>query len=268
MKHSLAVQANKRRVACNFSRAAATYDAAATLQERAAARAMLGLPSDCHPELVLDMGSGTGIQTAQLAQQYTEASVIGMDLAMGMLSFARESHSDMGWCSGDIEALPFQEESFDIVFSSMAIQWCRLSTVLQEVYRVLKPASWFVFSTLAAGTMQELQLAWAAVDQHSHVNGFEPYSVQKRILQQSPFKVHSFKQQTETVYYPSVPRLLKDLKALGVNAVPLRQQGLMSKSRMVKMQNAYEEFRTEAGLPLSYQVLYGILNKPGVAGKH
>ena len=130
------VRADKRRVAANFSKAAATYDLAATLQERAAARAMLGLPAGYEPERILDMGSGTGLQTAQLAEHYPDACVLGMDLAMGMLSFSREQYSGLNsglkWCSGDIEALPFQNDSFDIVFSSMAIQWCSLQKVLRE----------------------------------------------------------------------------------------------------------------------------------------
>ena len=257
-----AAPADKRRIAANFSKAAATYDQAATLQDRAAARAMLGLPAGCQPKRILDMGSGTGVQTAQLTNHYPDASVFGMDLAMGMLSFARGQHSGLKWCSGDIEELPFRDESFGIVFSSMAIQWCSLQKVLQEVYRVLQPGGWFVFSTLAAGTMQELRQAWAVVDKDSHVNGFESYPVQKNSLQQSAFRVHSFKQQTEVVYYPSVIQLLRDLKALGVNTVSSRQQGLVSKGRITRMQKAYEQFRTGAGLPLSYQVLYGILHKP------
>lgn len=258
----LAARADKRRVAANFSKAAATYDLAATLQERVAAQAMLGLPASCHPGRVLDMGSGTGLQTAQLAEHYPGASVTGMDLAQGMLSFARQQYSGVKWCSGDIEALPFLDESFDIVFSSMAIQWCSLQKVLEEACRVLQPGGWFIFSTLAAGTMQELRQAWAAVDGYSHVNGFESYRVQKNTLQQSAFRVHSFRQQTEIVYYPSVIQLLRDLKALGVNTVPSRQQGLVSKGRITQMQKAYGQFRTEAGLPLSYQVLYGTLYKP------
>ena len=149
-----------------------------------------------------------------------------------------------------------------MVFSSLAIQWCALDRVLEEAFRVLKPDGTFVFSTLASGTMHELKQAWASVDQHVHVNGFDTYSSQKQCAQQSGFQVHSFKLQTETVYYSSVMQLLRDMKALGVNTVPSRQNGLMSRHRILKLQDAYETFRTEKGLPLSYQVIYGILHKP------
>lgn len=260
------VKADKRRVAANFSKAATTYDCAAALQDRVAARTMSVLPAGLNPDIVLDMGSGTGSQTIQVAEHYSRASTVGMDMAMGMLSHARSRYAGLdasiNWCSGDIESLPFQSGCLDIVFSSLAIQWCSLGTVLKEVYRVLKPGGWFVFSTLAAGTMHELQRAWSVVDQHTHVNDFDRYLAQEHTVQQSMFAVHSFKQQTEMVHYPSALQLLRDLKALGVTTIPSRQQGLTSRNRILQMQNAYEAFRTKAGLPLSYQVVYGILHKP------
>ncbi|KEQ12663.1 hypothetical protein GZ77_19415 [Endozoicomonas montiporae] len=255
-------RADKRRIAVNFSRAAKTYDYAAVLQDRVAARAMLGLPADWLPDCVLDLGSGTGSQTTLLAEHYPQATVLGMDLAIGMASHARSSYPELNWCSGDIEHLPFKSNALDVVFSSLAIQWCDLSRVLEEVYDVLKPGGVFVFSTLAAGTMHELKQAWSSVDRHVHVNTFDAFSTQKHCVQQSGFQLHSFKLQTETVFYLTAMQLLRDMKALGVNTVPSRQNGLMSRQRIFKFQQAYEMFRTDKGLPLSYEVIYGILRKP------
>ena len=104
------VRTDKRRVAVNFSRAAESYDCAAALQDRVAARAMLGLPSELQPEMILDLGSGTGSQTVQVAGHYPESNVLGMDLAMGMLSHARTRYPQLNWCSGDIEHLPFKDQ--------------------------------------------------------------------------------------------------------------------------------------------------------------
>jgi malonyl-CoA O-methyltransferase len=253
---------NKQRVAANFSRAAATYDAAALLQKRVAARTMLGLPAELTPESILDLGSGTGSQTSVLSSHYPGSHITGMDMAMGMLRFAREQTEAASWCSGDIESLPFKSNSFDLVFSSLAIQWCSLDTVLSELYRVLRPGGVFVFSSLATGTMAELNSAWKQVDSNLHVNGFESYDLQRQKISQSPLNQQSFKLQKETLYYSSVVQLLRELKALGVNTVHSRQPGLMTRGRLMKLQQAYEPFREESGLPLSYQVLYGILRKP------
>ncbi|WP_422139137.1 malonyl-ACP O-methyltransferase BioC [Endozoicomonas sp. ALC020] len=256
---------NKQRVAANFSRAATTYDSAAVLQKRVAARAMMGLPTDICPEYVLDLGSGTGSQTGLLSGHFPDSHVTGLDLAMGMLKFARLQCDSASWCSGDIESLPFKSESFDLVFSSLAIQWCSFETVLKEIYRVLQPGGVFVFSSLASGTMVELQEAWRQVDSHVHINGFDSFEQQRLWLLESGFRQQSFKQQTETLYYPELFQMLRELKALGVNTVHGRPSGLVTRRRLTQLQEAYESFRADAGLPLSYQVLYGILRKPAHA---
>ena len=55
---------DRQRIAEHFSRAAKTYDSAATLQRVVAQRVMLNLPSDIEMTRILDLGSGTGSQTA------------------------------------------------------------------------------------------------------------------------------------------------------------------------------------------------------------
>ncbi|MRI31716.1 malonyl-[acyl-carrier protein] O-methyltransferase BioC [Endozoicomonas sp. OPT23] len=250
---------DKQRVAANFSRAAETYDSAAALQKRVAARAMLGVPAGFQPERVLDLGSGTGSQTSILKTTFSDAHVTGVDLAMGMLKHASSQELDASWCRGDIESLPFKNDSFDLVFSSLAIQWCELETVLSEVRRILKPGGLFVFSSLAKGTMVELNQAWQQVDSHVHINGFDPFSLQQQKVSNSALQQRSLMLQQETLYYPSVLTLLRELKALGVNTVHSAQQGLTTRARIQKLEQAYESSRTEVGLPLSYQVIYGTL---------
>ncbi len=252
---------DKQRVAANFSRAAETYDCAAALQKRVAARAMLGIPAGFQPERVLDLGSGTGSQTVILNNTFSDAHVTGVDLAMGMLKFSRSRKTEASWCAGDIESLPFKDASFDLVFSSLAIQWCEFETVLAEVKRVLKPDGLFVFSSLVKGTMAELNHAWQQVDSHVHINGFEPFGLQQQTASLSGFQVNSLKLQHETLHYPSVVTLLRELKALGVNTVHSAHQGLMNRTRLQKLEEAYENARTEMGLPLSYQVIYGTFSK-------
>ncbi len=255
----------KKRIAENFSKAADTYDKAATLQKRVAARTMLGLPVAVSLKQVLDLGTGTGQQSLQLSRQFPEAVVTGMDMAMGMLRFASELCPDRKqqiWCSGDIEALPFRNNSFDLVFSSLAIQWCDLPRVLAEVSQVLKPGGRFVFSTLAEGSLSELDYAWRAVDEPDRVNQFACYEWQKKIISSSTLNTVLLSRQTEVMYYQDVISLLRELKSLGVNTVLAGRNGLITRNKLQGLQRAYERFRTEMGLPLSYQVIYGTLQKP------
>ena len=65
----------------------------------------------------------------------------------------------------------------------------------------------------------------------------------------------------EVLFYPDVISLLRELKSLGVNTVLEGQRGLMTRSKLNQLQKAYELHRTDAGLPLTYQVIYGVLQK-------
>ncbi|WP_020584229.1 malonyl-ACP O-methyltransferase BioC [Endozoicomonas elysicola] len=262
----------KQRIAENFSRAAHSYDNAAVLQKRVAARTMLGLPAQLEKknapnqiQRVIDLGAGTGLHSLTLADRYSDAMITGMDLAMGMLEFARQNapdHPRLSWCSGDIESVPFQSNSIDLIYSSLAIQWCGFEQVLSEVGRVLKPGCSFVFSTLAEGSLQELNTAWCLAGERDRVNRFDRFEAQKQTVARSELIRQAFSLKAETLYYPDVITLLRSLKALGVNTVLAGKHGLVTRRRLDALKHAYEPLRQPEGLPLTYQVIYGVLQKP------
>ncbi|WP_257294947.1 malonyl-ACP O-methyltransferase BioC [Endozoicomonas sp. YOMI1] len=265
----------KQRIADNFSRAADSYDQAAILQKRVAARTMLGLPAQLRSEQpgseglqishrILDLGTGTGLHSLTLAERYDNAVVIGMDLAMGMLQFARHhtSHPRIDWCSGDIESMPLQSGAVDLIYSSLAIQWCNFEQVLGEVSRVLKPGGAFVFSTLAEGSLKELDSAWCLAGEKDRVNRFDSFDTQKQRLNASDLVRQAFSLKPETLFYSNVITLLRSLKALGVNTVLADKGGLVTRRKLAALQQAYEKIRQPEGLPLTYQVIYGVLQKP------
>ncbi|ADB61076.1 Methyltransferase type 11 [Haloterrigena turkmenica DSM 5511] len=70
---------------------------------------------------VLDVGCGTG--NAALTARRSGADVVGLDLAHDMLELARENaalagYDDIGWLTGDAEALPVSDGAFDVVLSN------------------------------------------------------------------------------------------------------------------------------------------------------
>ena len=199
-------------------------------------------------------------------QRYPSAEITGLDISEGMLAYAK-SQPDLKhcrWLSGDIEELPFQDNQFDLVFSSLAVQWCEcFSEVLEQAWRILKPGGHFVFSTLAAGSLHELQKAWAEVDSRPHVNSYESYARQRQRVKASGFIAETFCQQTETLYYPTVLHLLREMKALGANTVvESESRGLSGRGVLNALTRGYKPYQTEKGFPASYQVVYGVLCKP------
>jgi ubiquinone/menaquinone biosynthesis C-methylase UbiE len=58
---------------------------------------------------------------------------------------------------GDMEAIDYPAESFDLIISNLSLQWLNsLERSFQEIARVLKPDGRFVFSTVLQGSLIEL----------------------------------------------------------------------------------------------------------------
>ncbi len=257
---------NKQLVASGFGRAAESYDGAAHFQQQVAAEVYQRIPESLHPGVVVDLGSGTGMHTARLLDEYSAALVIGCDLSWGMLKHAKSRCSMANWCGGDAEALPFRNGSVDLVFSSLAIQWCdAFERVLSEVYRVMRPGGCFVFSTLCEGTLGELHHAWQGVDDFEHVNPYPAFEEHHQAISQSGFEVESLDLIPHQVFYNRLGELTRELEALGANTLTVeRRQGLMTPGRYRALQQGYEMFRNDQKLlPATYQVLFSVLRKKG-----
>lgn len=254
----------KTDVALSFSKAASSYDSVASLQ-RDVGNALLpkleGL--DVQPRTILDLGSGTGYFCDELKQRFAQAEYIGLDLAEGMVRYAREHHPQGdAWLVGDAEALPLASNSVDLVFSSLALQWChRTDLLFAELLRVLRPGGRCVFSTLGPQTLRELRASWAAVDQHQHVNHFVPAETLLQSVRSGEARLELL-EQPYRMEYQKVGELLNELKTLGAHNVNRnRPTGLGNRRVLQGMIRAYEAWRENGILPASYQVYFGVLEK-------
>lgn len=98
-------------------------------------------------EHVLDIGCGTGVLTRLAAKRVeNDGEVIGIDPSAEMIQVAKRSaakvHSKADFQIGVVESLPFVDERFDIVLSSMMLHHLPPElkvTGLREIFRVLKP---------------------------------------------------------------------------------------------------------------------------------
>jgi len=249
---------DKRRVARAFSRAAASYDTAARLQREIAHRLMNWLPEKNCTRL-LDLGCGTGYAAPYLHSRYPEAVLLQLDLAQGMLAFARSQRPVPGarYLCGDAEQLPLADASVDLIWSSLAVQWCdRPERMLAELARVMKPGGRCLLATLGPGTLHELRQSWAVVDDDVHVNSFVPLA---QLLTHNRLLV-PVRQEVEhrVLRYQRLQQLMHELKALGAHNVNHRRsQGLSSRQRLIRLLDAYEGWRGEDGLlPATYEVYY------------
>lgn len=255
---------DKRQVAASFSRAAASYDAVAELQRSVGGELLARLPVDVHSRRWLDLGSGTGHFTRALAARFEGGEGLALDIAEGMLRHARPLGGAAHFIAGDAEALPLQDACLDLLFSSLALQWCAdFALVLQEAARVLRPGGVLAFSSLCVGTLQELRESWQAVDGFVHVNRFRHFEDYQRLCTASELQVLSLQRQAHRLHFPDLRSLTRSLKDIGAhNLNPGRPDGLTGRARITALLAAYERYRIEAGLPVTYQVVYGVLRKP------
>ncbi len=252
----------KERVAESFGRAAASYDQAARLQKRVGQLLMEKLPAGLQPGCIVDIGCGTGFLTRQLKQKYPSASVIGLDLAEGMLQFSRsDSAAADHWVCGDAECLPLADNSVDLVFSSLTFQWCtELPTLASELERVLAPGGIVAFSSLCDGTLHELRRAWSAVDGYIHVNRFVDRREWQAALSATGLACRQLETVPEVLYYDEVLHLLRELKDIGAHNINSGQnRTLTGRRQLLTMIQAYESAQRKDGrLPATWQVLYGL----------
>lgn len=91
----------------------------------------------------LDVGCGAG--TACRLAAARGAAVSGVDAAEGMIAVARETAPTGDFHVADLEALPFDNATFDVVAGFNAIQYAANPVVaLAEAGRVTKPGGWVV----------------------------------------------------------------------------------------------------------------------------
>jgi ubiquinone/menaquinone biosynthesis C-methylase UbiE len=126
-----------------FGAVAAHYATSSVHRSGPDLEAMLAAANLTGSEQVLDLGSGTG-HTALAFAPHVQ-SVIGIDLTSAMLDQARQLAADrqlsnVTFQTGDVEALPFPDQSFDIVTSRYsAHHYPHPELAMREAARVLKP---------------------------------------------------------------------------------------------------------------------------------
>lgn len=247
-------------IANAFGKACTTYDAFADFQ-REVGHTLMSQMQAIHPCVgtVLDVGCGTGY-FSQLWLKHGNA-VTGLDLSAEMVAFSQGRCPTGTFLQGDAERLPFDDNAFDVVFSSLALQWCDdLSVPLSELKRVLKPNGILGFTTLLDGSLMELNEVGLQVDGVPRTNPFismasflsvsEGVSGGRMSAQSLPWHLQS----------PNFSSVLRALKGIGANHLCQRSSGLMSRQKFRALEAAYEKKRLENGqLPVTYQVGFGVM---------
>ena len=90
---------------------------------------------------LLDVACGTGVLArAAHARVGPTGAVTGLDIAPGMLAVAADLEPGVTWIEGDAGALPFDDDTFDVVVSQFGLMFFPdKKRAIREMLRCLRP---------------------------------------------------------------------------------------------------------------------------------
>jgi len=261
----------KRLVAKSFGQAAAHYDDVAILQAQTADELLERLSLvTLQPKTILDLGVGTGRNLSLLAKRYPQAQLLALDIADQMVKQARQNYRQKQglkrwfpnnkpiYLTADAEKLPLADNSVDLVYANLSLQWCDPRKSFAEIQRILRPEGLLMFTTLGPDTLYELRQSWATVDDYPHVNMFYDMHDVGEAMTAAGLADAVLDTDRYTLTYDTAMGLMKDLKILGASNVNRqRRRGLMGREALIKVADTYEQFRQDHYLPATYEVIYG-----------
>ncbi len=193
-----------------------------------------------------------------------KAAYRALDLALPMLHEARSRdrwrplRRGVERVCADARALPLADNSIDVLFSNLCLQWVEdLPAVFAGFRRVLKPDGLLVVSTFGPDTLVELREAFASADAMPHVSPFASIAQFGDALVHAGFRNPVLDRDDYLTRYPDLAALMRELRATGAtNALRSRRHSLTGKARFAAAAAAYDTARLEDGsLPASWEVI-------------
>lgn len=219
---------------------------------------------------VLDIGCGAGSDLAMLRERFANASVVGIDAAWPSLMRARQSsptsgivrllrrRNELPLLQCDFAALPFAAQSFDCLWSNLALHWSAAPhRALIEWCRVTKVGGLVAFSAFGPDTLREVAAAGAQIDYARHVMPFTDMHDYGDMLIAAGFTTPVVDMERVTLTYADTASLWRDVRALGGNAAIDRTCGLRGRSFKTSLDKALDRGRDREGrYALTFEMIF------------
>ena len=259
------------RVRRAFARAAAGYDAASALQRGIAANMLERLDYvKIEPEVVIDLGCGSGASLVALGERYKQARIVGVDASEAMLRVAHRQRSQLRWMmpflrgpkraallAAGAQALPLPRATAELLWSNLMLHWLPDPLAgLREMHRVLKVGGLLMFSTFGPDTLKELRACFADGDEHT-LRFIDMHDYGDMLIE-CGFADPVMDAERLTVTYPSFDDLVAELRRSGAsNGLAGRPRGLTGRAAWDAARANYERLRQDGRLPVTLEIVYG-----------
>lgn len=242
-----------------FSTAANSYAAHANVQKQAANDLfkLMTASDNAKQDYCIDLGAGPLVNTHALQGLYRH--VLAIDLSHTML---KSSNVDAPRICADMDNLPLQENSVDVVFSNFAVQWsANFETLMHALYKTLKPGGRAYISAVVEGSLHEIKTAFSVLDSHSRINRFQTQNNINQSVINAGFIVNSATKVIYTDQFTNPLNAIHSIKAIGATSQnhSTQRAGLLTKSALKKVCAAYPLINNRAHV--SYHVVLLSLEK-------
>jgi NADH dehydrogenase [ubiquinone] 1 alpha subcomplex assembly factor 5 len=214
--------------------------------------------------MALELGCRTG-QMAKILQGRSGIEIlVQSDLSEAMALRARDRTSGLA-IAADEEALPFAEQSFDLVISCLALHWVNdLPGALIQIRRALKPDGLFLAAFLGGATLAELRAA--LLDAETELEGgasprVSPFADVRDggdLLLRAGFALTVANTETLEVSYQGPAALMADLRGMGeTNAVMQRRRSFTRKTTLARALALYQERHgdEDGRIPATFEII-------------
>lgn len=253
-----------------FSAAAGTYQRHADLQRRVANKLMQCLPARPAPDRVLEIGCGTGVLTALLADSFPAARIDAVDASRAMTDRARAclgGNRRISWIVQDACHLP-ENTKYPLIVSNCALHWISpVALIIEKLGALLRPKGRLAFAIMLRGTLGELAAARHRTAPHKPPRIILPDArAVRRDVTQAGLKITMEKNEKIRDWFPSPEQMLRRLHDQGLTGGNIPRHGsLLTRSEMATLITDYARHykckKKDNGVYASYRVYYCVAVK-------
>ncbi|XP_067441773.1 arginine-hydroxylase NDUFAF5, mitochondrial [Thunnus thynnus] len=220
--------------------------------------------------LALDIGGGKSHIAEHLSKEIVERLFL-TDISETTLKQRRQSEIPTHCVLADEEFLPFKENTFDLVMSSLSLHWINdLPGALKQIHQVLKPDGVFIGAMVGGETLYELRcsLQLAETEREGgfspHVSPYTAVTDLGNLLGQAGFNLLTVDTDEVQVHYPGIIEVMTDLQGMGESNCAWNRRSLLHRDTILAAAAIYKEMygNEDGSIPATFEILYMIGWKP------